>query len=144
MTSCFNCSLWMPVRNACTGRSQHCHQTAACTLHWLLRAAGMSPSDYLPPRSAGQQEWQLPQQQQQQQQQAPAAGNGFVPAVQPKLAPQYCVDGPDAVADPLASLLLDDGGAASAGGSRYVSAGGASEDADVAGRSRQQQAPAVA
>jgi hypothetical protein len=43
------------------------------------------------------------------------------------------------VADPLASLLLDDGDAAPAGGSRHVSADGASGDADEAGGSQQQQ-----
>jgi hypothetical protein len=130
----------------CTARSQHVTTTRLLTA--VQPAAGMSSADYLPPRSAGQQEWQQQPQQQQQQQQQQPGGSGLMPAVQPKLAPQYCAGGPDAVADPLASLLLDDDGdGASAGGSsRYVSAGGADGDADDegVGTSQQQQATALA
>uniref|UniRef100_A0A383W0G7 PPPDE domain-containing protein n=1 Tax=Tetradesmus obliquus TaxID=3088 RepID=A0A383W0G7_TETOB len=90
---------------------------------------GMSPADYLQLRSTQQ---QLAPPAPQQQQQPQALGGGLLPAVQPKLAPQYCLDGPDAAADPLASLLLDDAEPAAAG------AAGGAVSADVAAASSSQ------
>jgi hypothetical protein len=98
--------------------------------------AGMSPGDYLQQRTATQQEPQLepvPPLHQQQQQQGPVGG-GLMPAVQPKLAPQYCVDGAEAVADPLASLLLDDD---ADGGTAAAAPNGTLSSSLAAGSSRQ-------
>ncbi|KAF6262302.1 hypothetical protein COO60DRAFT_1699417 [Scenedesmus sp. NREL 46B-D3] len=105
---------------------------------------GMSPGDYLQPRTVGQQEWQLPPVQQQHQQQP--LSSGAIPAVQPKLAPQFCVDGPDAVADPLASLLLDDADVVSASDSNRsigVAAAGSSQAAGGTGEGQPLQATAL-
>jgi hypothetical protein len=107
--------------------------------------AGISPGDYLQQHTAQQQEQRLLPVQQQQQQ---AVGGGLMPAVQPKLAPQYCVDGPDAVADPLASLLLDDANAPTANGDVGSGlAAGSSSSSQHTGevdRSQQQRASSTA